>query len=61
MAWVEHITVRTSLDLDESISGVFEGINEDGALLLRLADGTVRHLVVGDVFFGDPRNVKEMP
>jgi BirA family biotin operon repressor/biotin-[acetyl-CoA-carboxylase] ligase len=57
----ERITVRTSLDLDESISGVFEGINEDGALLLRLADGTVRHLVVGDVFFGDPRNVRETP
>ena len=61
----ESITVRTSLDLDESISGVFEGINEDGALLLRLADGTVRHLVVGDVFFGvptsSPRNAKETP
>jgi BirA family biotin operon repressor/biotin-[acetyl-CoA-carboxylase] ligase len=27
----ESITVRTSLDLDESISGVFEGIDEDGA------------------------------
>ena len=37
MAWVNSITVRTSLDLDESISGVFEGIDEDGALLLRLA------------------------
>ena len=57
----ERITVRTSLDLDESISGVFEGINEDGALLLRLADATVRPLVVGDVFFGDPRNAKETP
>jgi BirA family biotin operon repressor/biotin-[acetyl-CoA-carboxylase] ligase len=57
----ESITVRTSLDLDESISGVFEGINEDGALLLRLGDGTVRQLVVGDVYFGDPRNVKETP
>ena len=55
----ERITVRTSLDLDESVSGVFEGIDEDGALLLRLADGTVRHLVVGDVFFGDPRNAKK--
>ena len=55
----ERITVRTSLDLDESVSGVFEGIDGDGALLLRLADGTVRPLVVGDVFFGDPRNAKE--
>jgi len=57
----ERITVRTSLDLDESASGVFEGIDEDGALLLRLADGTVRPLVVGDVFFGDPNNEKETP
>lgn len=57
----ESITVRTSLDLDESISGVFEGINQDGALLLRLGDGTVRQLVVGDVFFGNPRNAKETP
>ena len=57
----ERITVRTSLDLDESVSGVFEGIDEDGALLLRLADGTVRSLVVGDVFFGDPNSAKETP
>jgi BirA family biotin operon repressor/biotin-[acetyl-CoA-carboxylase] ligase len=57
----ERITVRTSRDLEESVSGVFEGIDEDGALLLRLADGTVRPLVVGDVFFGDPRNAKETP
>ncbi|WP_280156366.1 biotin--[acetyl-CoA-carboxylase] ligase [Piscinibacter sp. XHJ-5] len=57
----ERITIRTSLDLDESVSGVFEGIDEDGALLLRLADGTVRSLVVGDVFFGDPNSAKETP
>jgi len=50
----ERITVRTSLDQKESASGTFEGIDEDGALLLRLDDGTVRPLVVGDVFFGDP-------
>jgi len=47
----ECITVRTSLDLNETLSGVFEGIDENGALLLRLADGSVRALVVGDVFF----------
>ena len=61
----ESITVRTSLDLNESISGVFEGIDEDGALLLRLADGTARRLLVGDVFFGasppSPHNAKETP
>ena len=57
----ESITVRTSLDRDESVSGVFEGIDEDGALMLRLADGSVRRLVVGDVFFGNPRDAKETP
>lgn len=61
----EIITVRTSLDLNESISGVFEGIDEDGALLLRLADGTVKRLLAGDVFFGaspsSPEKAKETP
>jgi BirA family transcriptional regulator, biotin operon repressor / biotin---[acetyl-CoA-carboxylase] ligase len=47
----ESITVRTSLNLDESVSGVFEGIDGDGALLLRLGDASVRRLLVGDVFF----------
>jgi len=28
--------------------------------MLRLADGSVRRLVVGDVFFGNPRDAKEM-
>jgi BirA family biotin operon repressor/biotin-[acetyl-CoA-carboxylase] ligase len=49
------ITVRTSLDRDESVSGVFEGIDAHGALMLRLADGSVRALSGGDVFFGRPR------
>jgi len=61
----QSITVRTSLNLEESLSGVFEGLAEDGALLLRLDDGTVRRLIVGDVFFGaatpNPANAKEMP
>jgi BirA family biotin operon repressor/biotin-[acetyl-CoA-carboxylase] ligase len=58
--------IRTSLESDESVSGVFAGIDEDGALLLRLVDGTVRSLVAGDVFFGAeptsrPSNAKESP
>lgn len=57
----EPIAVRTALDKDEFVSGVFDGINEDGALLLRLADGTVRPQVVGDVFFADSRNARETP
>ena len=57
----QRITVRTSLDLNESVDGVFEGLSEDGALLLRLADGALRPLLVGDVLYGDLRNAKETP
>ena len=35
----------------EEISGRFEGLDETGALLLRLADTTVRTISAGDVFF----------
>lgn len=47
----QRVTVRTSLDGEESIGGVFEDIAEDGTLVLRLDDGSVRPLIVGDVFF----------
>lgn len=33
----------------ETLAGVAESVDEDGALLLRVADGTLRRLVVGDV------------
>jgi len=32
--------------------GVAEGLDEDGALRLRLADGAVLRITAGDVFFG---------
>jgi len=32
--------------------GIAEGLDEDGALRLRLADGTVLRITAGDVFFG---------
>lgn len=35
----------------ESVSGVAEGLDPDGALRLRLADGSVRRISAGDVFF----------
>jgi BirA family biotin operon repressor/biotin-[acetyl-CoA-carboxylase] ligase len=35
----------------ESISGVAEGLDVDGALRLRTADGQVRRITAGDVFF----------
>ena len=44
----EAIAVRLP---QEEISGRFEGLDETGALLLRLADTTVRTISAGDVFF----------
>ena len=37
----------------EMIDGVAEGLDEDGALRLRLQDGSVRRITAGDVFFGE--------
>lgn len=36
---------------DENLQGVFKGLNEDGGLLLGLADGSERVITAGDVFF----------
>jgi BirA family biotin operon repressor/biotin-[acetyl-CoA-carboxylase] ligase len=37
---------------DETIEGVAEGLDADGALRLRIAPGQVRRITAGDVFFG---------
>jgi len=42
--------IRARLEGDE-VRGVFENLDEDGALLLRMADGTLRRIAAGDVFF----------
>jgi BirA family biotin operon repressor/biotin-[acetyl-CoA-carboxylase] ligase len=36
------------------VRGCFEGLDGDGALLLRLADGTLRPLHAGEVTFASP-------
>jgi BirA family biotin operon repressor/biotin-[acetyl-CoA-carboxylase] ligase len=36
----------------ETVQGVAEALEPDGALRLRLADGSVRRITAGDVFFG---------
>ncbi len=36
----------------ESVEGLAEGLDGDGALRLRLADGSLRRITAGDVFFG---------
>lgn len=36
----------------ETLEGMAEGVSEDGALRLRLADGGLRLIAAGDVFFG---------
>ncbi len=35
----------------EEIQGIFEGLDDTGALVLRLADGSARTISAGDVFF----------
>ena len=45
------VTVRLS---DETIEGTFEGLAPDGALQLRLANGELRLVSAGDVFFPNP-------
>ena len=42
--------IRARLATEET-TGVFEGIDATGALLLREASGTVRHISAGEVFF----------
>ena len=37
----------------ETVAGRAEGVAPDGALRLRLADGTLRLISAGDVFFGE--------
>jgi BirA family biotin operon repressor/biotin-[acetyl-CoA-carboxylase] ligase len=37
---------------NETVEGIAEGIDEDGALRLRVAAGRVRLITAGDVFFG---------
>lgn len=37
----------------ETVTGVAEGVAPDGALKLRLTDGTLRLISAGDVFFGE--------
>ena len=37
----------------ETVEGVAEGVASDGALKLRLADGSLRLISAGDVFFGE--------
>jgi BirA family biotin operon repressor/biotin-[acetyl-CoA-carboxylase] ligase len=38
----------------ETVTGVAEGLDADGALLLRLPGGMLRRITAGDVFFGAP-------
>jgi BirA family biotin operon repressor/biotin-[acetyl-CoA-carboxylase] ligase len=38
----------------ETVQGVAEGLDIDGALVLRLDDGSPRRITAGDIFFGEP-------
>lgn len=37
----------------ETVEGIAEGLDDDGALKLRLPNGMLRRITAGDVFFGD--------
>jgi BirA family biotin operon repressor/biotin-[acetyl-CoA-carboxylase] ligase len=37
----------------ETLEGIAEGLDGDGALRLRLANGQLRRVTAGDVFFGE--------
>jgi BirA family biotin operon repressor/biotin-[acetyl-CoA-carboxylase] ligase len=55
-AWTSRLTGLNGpcvarLD-NETLEGLAEGVEPDGALRLRLADGSVRLISAGDVFFG---------
>jgi BirA family biotin operon repressor/biotin-[acetyl-CoA-carboxylase] ligase len=45
----QPITARL---VDISLSGTFEGLDEEGGLQLRLVDGTLRTISSGEIFFG---------
>lgn len=54
-AWLDRAVglggaVRVRLDAAE-LTGTFAGLADDGALMLALADGTMRRVTAGDVFF----------
>ena len=63
-AWTDRAqgigaTCTARLD-QESVEGVAEGLDTDGALRLRLPDGLIRRITAGDVFFPDiPSETKE--
>ncbi len=46
----EHCVARLGT---ETVEGVAEGLDDDGALRLRLPDGRLRRITAGDVFFGE--------
>jgi BirA family biotin operon repressor/biotin-[acetyl-CoA-carboxylase] ligase len=47
----EQTSGRTVLIVDDELEGVAEGITEDGALRVRIGDGTLRKVYAGDVRF----------
>jgi BirA family biotin operon repressor/biotin-[acetyl-CoA-carboxylase] ligase len=57
-AWLAHATglgqaVAARLP-GETINGIFQGLDQDGALLLALPDGSTRAITAGEVFFAAP-------
>jgi BirA family biotin operon repressor/biotin-[acetyl-CoA-carboxylase] ligase len=57
-AWLEHavgvgqaVTARLP---GETINGIFQGLDQNGGLLIALCDGSTRAITAGEVFFASP-------
>ena len=54
LRWPRPVHPGDELHIEtEILEGVADGVEADGALRLRLADGTLRRISAGDVFFGE--------
>ncbi|GEO82150.1 biotin--[acetyl-CoA-carboxylase] ligase [Pararhodospirillum oryzae] len=54
--WLERAlglgkTIEVRVGRADRLKGLFEGLDEDGTLILRTEDGALRRLAAGDVFF----------
>ena len=59
MAHTRGAVLSVRLPNHEKVVGRFDGLDPDGALILRLADGARRAIHAGDVFWSDPHAARD--